>query len=295
MGVVALRRRSMDSSNALTSANIRFHLFRTLVLPMLPDAPAQQVPPPVVIGAHGGSGTRVLPRALRLAGFWMGSWVNPRTEDAMSTRFFLQRYFEQAMADEPAQRVELERLFRALIRGHRVRMPDPSSAWGWKNPRSMWVIPFLARLYPGMRFIHLVRDGRDVALSKNLNLLRKHGTWLLGEQSPEADPVRSQLRLWALGNAIAARDGKRLLGNNYLHLSYEALCWAPRETLARMYDHVGQSVSRPMLDRAQQLVVPPNSINAWRNSEHECLHQPNPEIRAVLRRFGYSTEGAESV
>ncbi|WP_201217889.1 sulfotransferase family protein [Halochromatium roseum] len=279
----------MDSSNALTSANIRFHLFRTLVLPMLPDEPAQQVRPPVVIGAHGGSGTRVLPPALRLAGFWMGSWVNPRTEDAMSTRFFLQRYFEPAMIDEPTQRVELERLFRALIRGHRVRMPDPSSAWGWKNPRSMWVIPFLARLYPGMRFIHLVRDGRDVALSKNLNLLHKHGAWLLGEQSPEADPVRAQLRLWALGNAIAARDGKRLLGDNYLHLSYEELCRAPRETLARMYDHVGQSVSCRILDRAQQLVVPPSSINAWRHSEHECLHRPNREITDVLHRFGYSS------
>lgn len=289
MGGVALRSRSSDSSNGLTSANIRFHLFRTLVLPTLLDEPAEQVRPPVVIGAHGGSGTRVLPPALRLAGFWMGSWVNNRTEDAMSTRFFLQRYFEQAMADEPAQRVELERIFHALILGHRFRMPDPASAWGWKNPRSMWVIPFLARVYPEMRFIHLVRDGRDVALSDNLNLLRKHGARLLGDQNPERDPVDAQLRLWALGNEIAARDGKRLLGDNYLHVSYEDLCRSPRETLARMYAHSGQPVSSDILDRARQLVVPSNRINAWRDSEHECLHRPKPEISAVLHRFGYST------
>lgn len=295
MSVLGARRQcSSDSSNAFAGANLWFHLYRALVLPALSDESADRVHPPVVIGGHGGSGTRVLPRALRLAGYWMGAWVNRRTEDAMSTRFFLQRNFEQAIADRPEQRAELDRAFRSAIRGHRVGMPDPSLLWGWKNPRCMWVIPFMARIYPEMRFIHLVRDGRDVALSANLNLLRKHGKRLLGEQQPEREPVRAQLRLWALGNEIAARDSERLLGDQYLQLSYEELCRAPRETLARMYAHLGQPVTDQVLDQAQRLVVPSRSIGAWRNSEHECLHQPAPEIIRVLRRFGYEVPASES-
>ncbi|WP_462319901.1 sulfotransferase family protein [Halochromatium sp.] len=287
MGVRGVRGRASDSSNAFASANLQYHLYRALVLPVLPDEPVGQIQPPVAIGGHGGSGTRVLPRALRLTGYWMGAWVNRKTEDAMSTRFFLQRYFEQAIGDDPGQRAELERAFRIAIRGHRARMPDPSLPWGWKNPRSMWVIPFMARIYPQMRFIHLVRDGRDVALSANLNLLRKHGKWLLGESNPEQDPVKAQLRLWALGNETAARDGERLLGDRYLQLSYEALCQAPRETLARMYAHLGQPVTRQVLNHAEQLVVPSRSIGAWRDSEHQCLHQPTAEVCQALRRFGY--------
>jgi hypothetical protein len=311
-----------NSRNALTWANLQFHAFRTLVLPLLAPVSAHEVSAPVVIGGHGGSGTRVLPRALRLVGVWMGAWVNHRTEDAMATRYFLQRYFEQAVVDsraadpgqrpdpapdqgadqEPdphrdqhwdqhaAQRRQLERAFAEAVRAHRQGMPDPSGPWGWKNPRSMWMLPFLARLYPQMRFIHLVRDGRDVALSKNTNLLNKHGRFLLGEATPEQDRVRSQLRLWALGNERAARDGERLLGANYLRISYEQLCSAPRETLARVYAHLGQSVSSATLDQAAQLVVPPRTIGAWRKSDLRLLHEPDREIRAVLHRFGYSDE-----
>ncbi|NEX18235.1 MAG: hypothetical protein C1943_16905 [Halochromatium sp.] len=287
MNVVAERTGSSDSNNRLTIANLRFHLFRMLVLPRLPAEPVEQVQPPVVIGGYGGSGTRVLPPALRLAGYWMGAWVNRRTEDALSTRFFQQRYFEQAIADDPVQHAQLEQEFRRAIRGHRVGMPDPTAAWGWKNPRCMWVIPFLVRHYPELRFIHLVRDGRDVALSENLNLLRKHGQLFLGKPYQQ-EPVCAQLHLWALGNERAARDGERLLGDRYLRLSYEALCSAPRETLARMFTHLGQPLTPQLLDQAQQLVVPSRSIGAWRHSEHDCLHRPTREISAVLQRFGYA-------
>jgi len=279
--------RSTSSSNALTWANIQFHAFRMLALPLLPQRSVGEMRAPVVIGGHGGSGTRVLPRALRLAGFWMGAWVNHRTEDAMATRYFLQRYFERAVVDRPEQRAELQRALAAAVRAHRRGMPDPTGPWGWKNPRSMWMIPFLARLYPEMRFIHLVRDGRDVALSRNTNLLHKHGRFLLGEALCEHDRVRSQLRLWALGNQRAAQDGERLLGANYLRISYETLCRTPRETLARVYAHLGAAVTPAILDQVQQLVVPPRSIGAWRDAELRILHEPDRESRAALQRFGY--------
>jgi hypothetical protein len=285
-----IREQSGESSNSLTHANVLFHLFRTAVAPLLPDEPPGRAQPPVVIGGHGGSGTRVLPRALRLAGFWMGYWVNRKTEDALATRFFLQRNFERVIGSQFEQQRGLERAFRCSIRCHRLRMPDPHGPWGWKNPRCMWVIPFLASLYPEMKFVHLVRDGRDVALSANLNLLRKHGALLLGDEDPVRDRVRSQLRLWALGNLTAARDGERLLGANYLRLSYEDLCNSPRESLARIYEHVEQPVTPTLLDQAQRLVVPSTSIGGWSRSDYRILHEPDAEMVEALVRFGYLSD-----
>jgi hypothetical protein len=289
--IAVIREQSGESSNSLTHANVLFHLYRTAVVPFLPDEPLEGVRPPVVIGGHGGSGTRVLPRALRLAGYWMGYWVNRKTEDALATRFFLQRNFERVIGDRFAQQRGLEGAFRCSIRCHRLRMPDPKGPWGWKNPRCMWVIPFLASHYPEMKFIHLVRDGRDVALSANMNLLRKHGALLLGDEHPERDRVRSQLRLWAVGNLAAARDGERLLGPNYLRLSYELLCSEPRETLTRIYDHLEQEATPALLDRAQRLIVPSTSIGGWRKSDYRILHEPDAEIAEALLRFGYLADG----
>ena len=37
--------------------------------------------------------------------------------------------------------------------------------WGDKTPRYVESIPFISGLFPDARFVHLVRDGRDVALS----------------------------------------------------------------------------------------------------------------------------------
>src|SRR5204863_6522493 len=34
-----------------------------------------------------------------------------------------------------------------------------------KNPRGSLRVPFLRALFPGARFVHIVRDGRDVACS----------------------------------------------------------------------------------------------------------------------------------
>ncbi|BCW93430.1 MAG: hypothetical protein KatS3mg007_1324 [Thermoanaerobaculum sp.] len=55
------------------------------------------------------------------------------------------------------------------------------SAWGWKEPRSIYLLPFWNELMPSLRFIHVIRDGRDMAFSANQNQLRKHGKCILGE------------------------------------------------------------------------------------------------------------------
>ena len=40
------------------------------------------------------------------------------------------------------------------------------SRFGDKTPTYIQIVPQLATIYPGARFIHLIRDGRDVAISR---------------------------------------------------------------------------------------------------------------------------------
>jgi len=275
------------SSNTLTAAHLRFQLFRMAVLPFLPSVPPQGARMPVAIGAIGGSGTRVLPSILRLAGFWMGAWINPKTQDAMAPRYFLQRHFAELANHRSNEDPALIKAFLRVTAAHRWGMPDPGGPWGWKNPRSMWIIPFLAHVYPEFKFIHIVRDGRDMALSDNTNLLRKHGDFLLDDPHCRENHEAAQLRLWTLGNRVAYEDGTQYLGTNYSVVNYETLCARPHYTLERLFAFLSVEADEAVVAAASRLIVPSAGIGRWRKSDLRILQEPDEETLRTLALFGY--------
>ncbi len=275
------------TDNRWSSANIRFQLTRAALMPLLFQPPTTVSKAPVVIGGMGGSGTRVAVMILEQAGYWFGSWVNPKTKDAMAPRWLLENAFNRLMeaADQPNQ--ELEALFLRLIRFHRWGMPDPNGLWGWKNPRSMWIIPFLSRLYPDMKFIHVIRDGRDMALTTNQNLLRKHGADLLNGSAYAKDTVHAQFKLWALGNKLAWEAGNKYLGENYLLLNYNRLCCSPDSEMSRLFDFIGMEDSRRLVDDCLGSICFSNCEERWRQSDHPLVQEPEQNLREALALFGY--------
>ena len=276
---------SHHNSNSL--ANIRFHLYRHFSLPF---TKAESFPigrPPVVIGAMGGSGTRVLVPILQLAGFWMGNWVSEHTQDAMATRYLLQHAFPELVKHGENIDGSYIELFSRLILAHRQGMPEADGSWGWKNPRSMWIIPFLAKCYPDMKYIHVIRDGRDMALTKNNNLLNKHGSFLLADNQCKNDPVNSQLKLWALGNRRAWDTGHQFLGENYMLLDYDRLCSHPKAELNKLFKHLDIEPDEKLMVASEGLISPSNGVGRWQRSHNEALHLPCDEWREALEFFGY--------
>lgn len=82
--------------------------------------------------------------------------------------------------------------------------------WGDKTPRYVENIPFLDRLWPNARFIHLIRDGRNVALS--------YGNVPFGPKN-----VAQAAKLWADRVALGCRDGRALDTGRYIEIRYEDL------------------------------------------------------------------------
>ena len=133
---------------------------------------------PGVIGATGGSGTRVLARIVQRGGMFIGADRN-RSEDALDFAAFSDRWVNAvrargASAGARSGAAGARRAPGALPAQRRDR------AWGWKEPRSIYLLPLLDEELPGFRFLHLVRDGRDMAFSDNQVQLRKHGDAVLG-------------------------------------------------------------------------------------------------------------------
>jgi Sulfotransferase family len=143
--------------------------------------------------------------------------------------------------------------------------------WGDKTPLYMPHLPLLERLFPEARFVHLVRDGRDAALSF---LSVPAGIMTTGWGHPrDAAGFASQ---WVTEVRAAGDLGARVGPGRYHELRYEALVADPAAELRQVcvfagldYDdemlgYVGQTESARK-EHQQRLNEPPRvGVRDWR-------------------------------
>jgi hypothetical protein len=113
---------------------------------------------------------------------------------------------------------------------------------GDKTPRYVLSLPTLSRLWPTAKFVHLIRDGRDVSLSV-LDWRkgpRKFPTW-------QSDPI-STLGLWWEWHVRLGREAGASLGDErYYELRYEALVADPERECQPLCDFLGLDYEPEML------------------------------------------------
>jgi hypothetical protein len=219
----------------------------------------------------------------------MGRRVDPRTEDSLPMRSFLNEWFEPLLEFpdlDDATAAEARAAFLRTTRRHRG-LHRPGARWGWKNPRNMWLIPFYVAVFPHLKFVHLVRDGRDMAVSENKFLLEMHGDRLLGpEWRWREDPVPAQLALWRIGNSRAAESAAEYLADNYRRVRYEDVCLKPVETIAELFRFLGAPANR--VPALADSITPSTGIGRWEAEDRPELKDVDPQLRETLERFGYA-------
>lgn len=114
--------------------------------------------------------------------------------------------------------------------------------WGDKTPMYMQHLPLLERLFPDARYVHLVRDGRDAAVSF---LQMPEGVVTRSWAHPK--DARSFACQWRSEVVAARRLGARVR-DRYLEVRYEALVAAPEQELTRIAAHAGLEFEPSMLD-----------------------------------------------
>jgi len=129
-------------------------------------------------------------------------------------------------------RGDLSEVFRALFRLYADRMGKPR--YGDKTPEYVLAVPLLAGLFPEAGFVHLVRDGRDVALSL---VEQPWGPGTIGEAAEQ----------WAVRVAKAATAGRALGAGRYLEVRYERLVAEPEAVLRTICTFLDLSFDPAML------------------------------------------------
>ncbi len=243
-----------------------------------------------MIGATGGSGTRVVGRIVRAGGMFIGSNLNDY-QDALDLAHFSDRWINGFVAcgglDGLASdtRATMEDDLAVTLEKHRQPLPENALAWGWKEPRSIYLVSFFDTVMPGFRFLHFMRDGRDMAFSENQQQLKKHGDAVLSGIPRRKKQLRS-IALWSTINTQAADFGERHMRGRYLRIRFEDLCSAPAETVERIYDFLGLTGD---VATAAAEVRPPDTLGRWQSGRKRTLAELHEAAGPALERFGYLT------
>lgn len=112
-----------------------------------------------------------------------------------------------------------------------------------KTPSHYEEVPVISLLFPGAKFVHVIRDGRDVVVSS----LAAAKTWGAGYISSS---VREQANLWD-GAVRAARSHREVLGSRYMEVRYEELKSHPQSTMRRLFEFCSIPVDEQLLERIE--------------------------------------------
>lgn len=139
--------------------------------------------------------------------------------------------------------------------------------WGDKTPLYMQQLPLLERLFPDAIWIHLVRDGRDAALS-----FLELPEGFAGKTWARPHTVAQFAARWRTEILAARRLGRHARGR-YLELRYEDLVAEPERELQLVCTHAGLTWEPEMLDHTRV-------SDAANMPEHRNLAQPpTPGLR----------------
>jgi hypothetical protein len=294
---------------------------------------------PVVIVGRPHSGSRMLAQFCLDHGVFLGADLTDGFLDSMSwyQRFvvplMLSRYFPDWIDNDPGgsglTEFSLERLQDTWPR-YWDEAHHQLAAWGWKFCETLFVMPVIKRLFPSARFLHIIRDVRDVCLCDNgffqltgriadppgwepaivegklpsyfefccaITFGRKNVTQWNGIPIRDRLAVRInrfliQAQSW-LTCVSRARAYGRLLGDDYCEVRYEDFCLRPEIEGAKVLKFIGLPLPEDVRGLANRIHA--NRVQKWRHARLSLQEQRDFANAAkladsLLQELGYSFE-----
>lgn len=266
----------------------------------------------VAVGGVGGSGTRVIAHVLDALGVYLGEDRN----EALDNLWFTLLFKHREILDFPPERfAHHHALFVAAMRGVALPLQDADplrerllgferaglhdrdwlrarwdslrapragagrALWGWKEPNTHMLLEPLLAQQPGLRYVHVMRNGLDMAFSGNQNQLRLWGPRALGARY--GNGPRASLAFWRWAHervfALAAR-----LPGRVLVLDFDRLCRVPVEELARLGRFLDLPMDRMRCAELASLIRTPSTVGRYRAADPALLDDEDVRYVAGL-------------
>lgn len=162
---------------------------------------------------------------------------------------------------------------RALYARHAQKASKPQAILGDKNNFHINNVPLIDALQPGSKFIHIVRDGRDVAASY-LALNQASQTTSSPYYPKLAGTVGQAADEWA-NNVMQARQSLALLPHaRWIEVRYEDIVRSTVSTMERVCAFLGVAFDPQMLNYHEQNRrhnLEPKEFGAWKQRTFQAI------------------------
>lgn len=183
-----------------------------------------------------------------------------------------------------------------------------------KTPQNCFVAPFLAEAFPDAQFIHILRDGRDAALSYSKQPwlstaakdsgLREPGGYLFGpyprfwveaereEEFRQTTDIQRCIWAWRRHVEAALAGTRSLPADRYWELRYESLAREPQRGATDLLRFLGIAATPAHAPFEQALGrARTDMIGQWREElSAEQLRQIAQEAGPLLAQLGYTAD-----
>lgn len=268
--------------------------------------------PLVAIGGVGGSGTRLVAEFMKLLGYHIGDDLNHANDNLWFTLLFKRLEILSASDQEIAGLLDIfltgmtrpgeftarqAQCVRSLCTTDRLqhsaewlemransllKQPPhlkPVERLAWKEPNTHIVIQHLQQQLPNLKYIHVMRNGLDMAYSANQNQLKLWGEAYLGRKCSEATPYNS-LQYWVKVHLGVLES----VNENVLLLNFDELCQEPDRGVRLILDFLGVDASHSLVERLCSCVVTPGSTGRFKQFSLDVFDEK--DLQAV-KRLGF--------
>jgi len=158
--------------------------------------------------------------------------------------------------------------------------------WGWKEPNSHIYLHWLYRYYPEMKYIHLIRNGLDMAYSSNQAQLHNWGfIWGIDQERIEHEPQWASLEYWIQANRHAINVGRTMSSRKFMVLNYDHLCESPMDELLRLFAFLEVDIASIALDYYSNKIRMPKTIGRHRQFDGSVFEKRQVDC---VREMGFN-------
>jgi hypothetical protein len=268
--------------------------------------------PVILLGMHR-SGTSLTTRLLKDVGIFMGSKLSKNAESpyfqnvnreifarakatwskidpvvvSMNAKDYIEReaqWLHNALFDKSGIKAHFDvPSWNEISQSHAFR-------WGWKDPRTTITFPIWLRIFPDAKFVHVIRNGIDVAISLNRRHMTRSKWWhrfsFYHDYNPEIADFQYCFKLWESYVTYINKRRYLIPECNYLELRYEDLLTAPDIQFANLLGFLEHLIDANLFEQVCQQI----NVQRLNNKEYRAHYRSEIDKltgSALMRQYHY--------
>ena len=255
--------------------------------------------PLVAVGALGGSGTRVIAQILINLGINLGGVLNEPNDNLIFTALFKSpkwyklshqkefksrlRIFDRFMNGQTLSATDNYTLLKASLTNKTIgrdylyyykvflrrRSIRASVPWGWKEPNTQLYLEEINDLYPQIKYVHVLRNGLDMAFSSNKYQLKNWGfkyDIFINDTENNQEISIKQLDYWIESTKEVLSKRSKFQDRFYL-LNYTNFCLDPSKEIDKLLRFLDLNINHKELTELTELVRITKSFDRYKQKD----------------------------